>query len=350
MKRIYLYLLFLICTVQNIVAQSNVAIHGESVNAAGRKIELLRMSDPISDYEILLDSIRIGENQKFELRCYTNYPMLVTLQIENYSQSFYVEPAREYNILIPQFDWNLDETKNVFLDPEPLPLVFRNIPPNDINYQIDSIDRFMARFINDNYFYFDQKFKPSVHYFDSLASELNKHCPDVDNDFVNRYKEYQLATLKYYLKYDTRKNLVNKYIKNHPILYNDENYMSLFAMIYANSISKGTRDISVHRLAYWVNNLDLDTYIDSIGMDPLLRHEQVRELAALQALKESYYNFRYYDGEMVIKMIEKLAAQSKFPDHKKIAKNLIYSLRHGDEESNQQELTSCKLIDVEKNP
>ena len=77
--------------------------------------------------------------------------------------------------------------------------------------------------------------------------------------------------------------------------------MALFTALYANCISKGTKDIPVYRLAQWVYNLDLDTYIDSIGIDPLLRHEQVRELAALQALHESYYNFKYYDPSMVVK-------------------------------------------------
>lgn len=349
MRRFVALIIALTVCAELATAQKNIAIHGTSENGAGHKIELWTVSDPISGYEELIDSMRIGEDGRFELRCYANYPMMVTLQVENYAQSFYVDAAREYSVYIPRFDWNLDEKRNVFLAPEPLPVVFRNLPPDDINIAIDSIDRVIARFIDENYFYFDMKFKPSVRYFDSLTVLLDKLFPDGEQEFVNRYKRYQLAELCYTLRFDSRKNMVNRYVRNQPILYHDENYMSLFVLLYGNTISKGTRDISVYRLSHWVQNLDLKTYIDSIGMDPLLRHEQVRELAALLALKESYYNFRYYDAEMVVKMIEKLAERSKFPDHKRIARNILATLHQSDADA-QPALSDFVLPDVDKQP
>ena len=308
---------------------------------------LTRIADPISQYEQLLDSSRITEEGKFDLRCWTNYPMLVTLEIENYSQSFYVEPGKDYNVTIPRFDWNIDETRNVFLDPEPLPLVFKNIEPSNINLLIDSIDGVIADYISENTFYFDFKFKPSSRHFDTLAMKLN--AIKTDNDFVNRYKTYQLAQMKYLMHLDSRKNLIDEYIRNSPILYYDENYMSLFASLYSNSISKGTKEIPVQRLAHWVYNLDVETYIDSIGTDPLLRHEQIRELAALQALHESFYNSRYYDSEMVVKMIERLASRTKFAEHKTIAGNILKAINRASTESEKgNAYTLPSLIDVNR--
>ena len=347
MKRFILYIVTLFGILQYAEAQSNIAFHGKAANAEGRKVELYKTSDQISQRQVLLDSMRIGEDQRIELRCFASYPMMVTMQIENYSQSFYVEPGREYNFEIPTFNWNIDEERNVFLDPVTLPLVFQKIPADDINILIDSIDRTIERFVADNYFYFDQRFKPSVHYYDSLVSYVERRCPDVEMEFVNRYKRYQLASMGYALKFKTRKSLVEQFIKNQPILYYDENYMSLFATLYGNSISKGTRDISVYRLAHWVYNLDVDTYLDSIGMDPLLRNEQVRELAALQALQESYYNFRYYDAEMVVKMIARIAQRTKFPDHRRIAQSIIDGLDKAREEQKEVVFT---LPDVDKHP
>lgn len=346
MRPLFLIIVLFLC-VGELSAQRNIAIHGSAANGAGRRVELLKTSDAISGLESVIDSATIDDNNSFELRCYANYPMLVTLQVENYSQSFFVEPATEYSVFIPSFDWNLDEKRNIFLDPEPLPLVFQNLKTGNVNSTIDSIDRYISNFVSDNYFYFDQKFKPSAYYFDSLETLLRKAFPDGRNDFVDRYKMFQLAQLKYSLKFDSRRNLVKRYIKNQPILYHDENYMSLFATLYAYSISKGTKDIPVYRLAHWVNNLDLETYIDSIGVDPLLRHEQVRELAALQALRESYYNFHYYNPDMVVKMIQKLAQKSKFPEHRLIADNIIRSF-HNREESESFSIYDVSLPDVDK--
>ena len=145
----------------------------------------------------------------------------------------------------------------------------------------------------------------------------------------------------------SRKSAYNTYIKDHPILCYDENYMSLFTSLYDNSISKGSRYVSVHRLASWINNLDVRTFIDSLGVDPLLRHEQVRELAALQALKEAYYNFHYYDPKKVERMGEMIGEQSKFNDHKAIARNIVNSFKDIKE---GYEVKSFELPDVEKNP
>lgn len=350
MKKLLFSLLLLFFCSTSAIGQRNITIRGHSENGFGRRVEILKRADQISQKEIIADSATIDGNGNFVLRLYANYPMLVSMRIENYSQSFYVEPARDYEIVIPHFDWNLDETRNVHLDPEPLPLLFQNLKSNDINLLIDSIDRVISRFIDENRVHFDQRFRPSAYWFDSLMFFLEQKCPDTDNDFVNRYKHFQLAQMKYDFKFDSRKNLVNKYIKNQPILYHDENYMSLFSTLYAYSISKGTKDISVYRLAHWVYNLDLDTYIDSIGTDPLLRHEQVRELAALQSLQESYYNFHYYDADMVVKMIERIAEHTKFPEHKTIARNIIDNLSRKAEDASTDIIESVVLPDVNKHP
>ena len=307
MKRIVAFAAVLLFLCNIAVAQKNITIKGTTENATGKTIKLYRYSDKISCFEVLIDKADIDESQRFELQCYANYPMLVFLQIDNYTQSFYVEPAREYSINIPRFDWNRDEREVGFSSEMALPVEFLNLPNNDINILINRFDAAVARYLESHRGQFDYRYHPQKRYFDSLEVYVNKVCPDVEGrDFFNRYKVYQLAELKLNMKFDSRRNIFRHYIQGQPVLVYDENYMSLFVALYSNAISKGTKDISVYRLAHWVYNMDLSTFIDSIGVDPLLRHEQVRELAALLALKEAYYNFRYYDSESVVKMVERI--------------------------------------------
>ena len=72
----------------------NVTIKGTAANAGGKVIQLFRYSDVISMNEVLLATDTIRDGRTFELSAYFNYPALVFLQVENYSQSFYVEPSR----------------------------------------------------------------------------------------------------------------------------------------------------------------------------------------------------------------------------------------------------------------
>lgn len=308
-------------------AQTNVTIRGEVVDGAGKEVELYRYTDMLTRIEELVDHVFIEENNNFSLKAYVNYPTMMFLQIENYSQSFFVEPGRDYEIYIPRFNWNIDEQKNVFLDPEVLPIEFLNMPENELNGLITHFEAVVANYIAEHRIYFDPRFKPQKRYFDSLEAVVAKQTPDGANEFFNRYKRYRLAEMKYSMHFDTRRHLASKYVKNQPVLYYDDNYMSFFSTLFANSVSKGMAKVPVWRLADWVNHLQVDRFLDSLGTDSLLRNEQVRELVAIQALQEAYYQGRYYEPDKVVQMLGLVGGQSKFPEHKAIAQRIAAQLR-----------------------
>lgn len=346
MKRFGLLWAVLLGMMGSVWAQTNIRIHGTTVNGEGRTIELYKYSDALSHQEVLIDEAVIGENKAFELKGYANYPMRVFVQIENYSQSFYVEPGKDYEIYIPRFDWNIDERKNVYLSPEALTVEFVGLKGNDLNFLIDRFDRVVDSFITANRAAFDVKYHPQKRYFDTLDSMVNKMLPDGENEFFDRYKLYQLAQLKYNLHFETRRNLVYKYIKGNPILYYDENYMQFVTTLFANSVSKGNKYVTAHQLQRWVGHNNLEMMIDSMGTDPLLRNEQLRELVALQALKEAFNNGRMYDRDEVRAMIEKLARKTKFGDHRVLAQNMLKQCSRMERGS---EVPRFSLPDVDKN-
>lgn len=336
--------LFVICVLP-VGAQTNITIRGEVVDGAGKRVSLFRYSDMLTRAEVLVDSATIADNRTFELKAYANYPTMMILQIENYSQSFFVEPGRDYEVYVPQFDWNIDEQRNVFLSPEVLPLEFLNMPPDDLNAQISNFEGVMADYIDAHRIQFDIRFRPQKRYFDSLLLVVKQNAPDTRNEFFNRYKRYQLASLKYDLHFDSRANMAKQYVKDQPILYYDDNYMSFFFALYANCVSKGTNKIPAWQLGQWVNTLNVKVFLDSLGTDTLLRNEQVRELVALEALQEAYYQPHYYEADRVVKMLGLIADQTKFPEHKVLAQHIIDNLQQAEQGS---EVPTFTLPDVDK--
>lgn len=326
-------------------AQTNVVIRGQTVNCADKEIGLYTYSDQLSRQEVLLDNYMIDSTQSFELHTYINYPTLVFVQIENYSQSFYIEPGRTYDVYIPRFNWNLDETMNVYLAPEALTVEFMNVKSDELNLKISRLDEYVDSFVQANIYYFDHKFRPQSRYFDTLMAGVDANFPQSENEFFNRYKLYTLAQMRYQMRFESRRKIINQYIANQPILYYDDSYMSLFFSLFENSISKGTDKISLRRLVDWVDHCATDRLLDSLGLDPLLRNEQVRELAALQAMKEAYYN-PAYRRDNVVCMVERLGAETKFPDHRKLAQNLLLSFRKMEKGF---EVPDFALQDVDKN-
>ncbi len=323
MRRLFVLILMCFVTLHGVVAQTNITIRGIAENATGKVVMLGGYSDKISHHELIFDKMEIGDDRRFELRCFARYPMLVIMQIEHNSQSYYVVPGGDYRVEIPSFDWKQDETTNVFLSPVTLPVLFTALPDDDPNAEISRLDAAVNRYIVDNRVHFDERFRPNKVYFDTLLMVADKVCPDGDNDFVNRYKRYTLAQLRLDLKMASRMQIYNTYLRNQPVLCYDENYMGLFTALYRHSISKGSRRIAQSSVARWVNNQDYRTFIDSLGVEPLLRHEQIRELAALQALQEMLYQPHTYRQEDVLAMIKYLRDHTKFADHRPLAQNVL---------------------------
>jgi peroxiredoxin len=328
------------------MSQTNVRLVGRAENAVGKRVELYCYDDMLSQTEHLMDDAVVGEDGTFALGCYANYPRLVFLQVECYSQAFYIEPGRTYNVLIPEFDWTQDEQRNINLDPVALPLLFTGLPDDELNVKIGDYERVRDSFIVENRMWFDFKYKPQRRWFDTMVTVVERAVPDGGNAFFARYREYTLAEMRYAMGFATRRQLYNKYIKDEPVLYHDENYMRLFLTLFEGTISKGSKYVPLRRLREWVEKADLHTYLDSLGLDPMLLNEQVRELAALQALGESYYD-GHYSREGVRRMVEQLGRETKFPEHRKLAERLDAKMLRMEE---GEEMPLFELPDVEHRP
>lgn len=309
------------------VGQTNVEIIGEVAGGAGKKVVLGGYSDMLTQAEVVFDSVRVGADGRFSLRCYANYPRLVFVQIERYSQSFYVEPSRRYDVYIPEFDWDMDERRNIFLDPVALPMEFLGVDSSELNIRIS---RWEEKVEADN--------------FRSLPVPAKAN--EEQEDFFERYVKFRTLELRLAQRMDSRKKLVRKYIENEPIRYYDETYMRFFLALFEHSISYGTKKVAPWQMTDWVASGNLEGWLDTLGLDPLLENEQVRELAALQALKEMYY-MKDYDRESVVRMTQLLGERSKFQEHRELSERLLASF--GQTEEAVSRSLDFSLPDVERN-
>ena len=312
-------------------AQWNVEFRGSSANAAGKHIELFAYQDMLSGHEVLLDQCDIDASGAFSLRCFVNYPRLVFLQVENYSQAFYIQAGHNYDVYIPTFDWDIDETRNVFLDPVALPLEFMGVDSGELNMRIMLFDELVDSFVLANQPRMDFKLKPDrkavlelQQQVTALQAGLTKRWGE--DLFFDRYVTFQMAQLCLTMHVDSRKRLFERFISDAPILYHDENYMGFFFSLFEHSVSGGTKKIPLGRMVEWVEKGDRERYFDSLGLDPMLDNEQVRELVMIQALRESYYDARY-DRTAVKRMMQRIAQDSKFEEHRQLAKEIALSFK-----------------------
>ena len=333
-------------------AQVNVEFHGSSANAAGKTIELVGYQDMLSGREVILDQCFIDDTGGFFLCTFVNYPRLVFLQVENYSQAFYIQAGHTYDVYIPPFDWDIDEMRNVFLDPVALPLEFMGVDSGELNMRIMLFDQMVDTFVLSNQTRMDFKLKPDRNAVKELQQQVSALQTNLRNRwgediFFDRYVTFQMAQMRLAMHMDSRKRLFRQFVTGAPILYHDENYMGFFFALFDHAVSGGTKKIPLGRMLEWVENGDRERYFDSLGLDPMLDNEQVRELVMIQALKESYYDARY-DKPAVRRMLQSMARESKFDEHRKLAQAIVKSVSpEGSENSDYPEKSLC-LPDVEK--
>ncbi|MBP3764080.1 MAG: TlpA family protein disulfide reductase [Bacteroidales bacterium] len=343
MKRIALLNLLALMAL-SAFGQTNVELVCSFANGAGKRVELRGYSDMLTQTEVLLDSAVAAADGSFTLRCYANYPRLVFLQVERYSQSFYIEPGRRYQVYMPEFDWSLDERQNVCLAPVALPLEFLDLPEGELNLAIMRFEATVDSFVTAHRTQLDRRFKPDRRCMDTLEVLVGARRGDTSGNFLARYMEYRLAEMRLATGSTSRKKLIDKYITDNPIRYHDDEYMRLFFALHERSISRGSKRVPQWRLSEWMRRGALDTFLDSLGLEPLLRNEQVRELAALQALREAYYD-KDYDRMEVARMVDLLAQNTKFPDHRTLAEALRASFRSTEREA---VLPDFELPDVDR--
>ena len=328
------------------MAQVNVRLRGTGDNLAGKSVELYCYDDMLTMAERLLDRVEADSVGGFELGCYLTYPRMVFVQVDQYSQTFYAEPGRTYEVYLPRFRWEQDEERNVLLDPVALPLQFLNIGPDELNLRILKFDTAVEGYLDRHRVHFDPKFKPSRQWMDSLETSVRAICgldsasrPD---DFFVRYATFTLAEMRYAMRFASRKALFDRYLNGRTVLYHDENFMHLMLSLMDGMVSMGLPKVPKWKLTEWVAAADLDTYLDSLGTDPLLQDEELREVAALVALKESYYDADY-DRTGVRNMVDKLASHTKFAAIAERAVRLEQSFRRA--EQGEQVTTSFLLPD-----
>ena len=234
-------------------AQTNVSIRGTMENGASKHVELYGYEDMLTRKEVLLSSADAASDGSFSLECYANYPRLVYVQVECYTQSFFIEPGRTYEVYLPQFDWDVNEKRNIHLAPEALPLEFLNVPSDELNLNIMRFEDVADSFMTAHWEHFDPKYRPSGRMFNQMVAELDAKVPAPEAaSYFGRYREYTLAQMRLAMRFVSRNKLIDKYISDNPILYHDETYMRMFFALFEYSVSRGTKKIPQQRLAAWV--------------------------------------------------------------------------------------------------
>ena len=287
------------------------------VNYSNFRLELIEKTT--------IDSIG---NFQFSVNCENAF--LAVIEIDNEYGYLYMDPSTSsYNLLF----MNNDEIINP-LRKKNVQLTFNDLSKNDLNTLILDFNLRLDYFL-----YGDtakivrlaqrtQEFSDSL---DQFKSKLITYYGDIKKQYLHNYIRYSIGSIEQMTNSrDIEKNrfeTFNFYLKDMPVLYENNAYMTFFNQFYDNTLSLPESG-SDEKVRFAINNYtSLDKLHEALSTDYFLRDKRIRELAIINGLSQIYYK-NSYDPNSILSILREIQHTSDYKEHKKLSANLISTLTH----------------------
>ena len=318
-------LLFIILFLSSVFAYSqNVRVNLTGKGLEGKRVKLSLVEDRLSFLRTEMVESLVGEGDSV-----VNFAVTLdgvselVISIDAYSYSFLAQPGVIYEMRLNDFNFDLSESFNVLMYNVELPIEILS-PENELTSRVVAFDYEVNDYIVKN----RRKLYPMrdsvaiAGLYDLKAKFLQGE--DASSYFAS-YVNYEFATLERSLGLRNYNRLRNSLFIDKPILYFNVGYMDCFNNVFDQYFSKGNKFVSQAEIDFWLSTHNYDDFIDALGKDSVLRNEKFRELVFIKGMKD-IYSEGYFERVDVLKMLELMAAQSKFEEHRKIALNTVNAL------------------------
>jgi thiol-disulfide isomerase/thioredoxin len=251
----------------------------------------------------------------------------VLLKIDNLSGKLYVQPDFVYGITFPEKDSSLDRRGETEIPVQVGVLSSDTTELNTLIIDFNNVynkvfDAAQIQFLNRTRIF--QKI-------DTLKLLTEARYKLVRNDYFKSYVEYAIAELN--SNASRGKNyLTTNYITGKPVLSMHYEYMTFFNAFfkgYLNAYSSTKGGESVYHIIN--TRADYKALVGFLKNDELLKNDTLRELVTIRNLWDYYFD-KQFDRQQVLAVIEQFWNETKIPEHRKIADNILkiaYDLQPG---------------------
>lgn len=300
-------------------------IEGNAPGFKNKYVSLLTIDDYLTYSYKTLDKQKVDSSGKFHFEVNAVEAFKAIIEIEDKSAILYVDPSTsKYKVHFPSIQEDGQRISENIVQ-----LIFDELPNDDLN---TLLLEFNLRF--DDFLYGDtikmmrlvmqnNVFKDSL---DKFKNELIEYYKPIKKEYFHNYIRYSIASVE---QLSTGKDIAinrlfvfNNYIKDKPVLYHNDAYMSFFNQFYENTLKspvKGGKD----RLYMAINNNSSKVLLDEIySEDVFLSDERIREMAMIKGLGEEYYTGNYVPKNLLF-ILKSISKETKFPENKVLADNSI---------------------------
>jgi peroxiredoxin len=301
-----------------------VKITGSAPGAEGKRIEVLTYSDLITFQEKTLATALIDSTANFSLSLDLVTTAYAILSIDFHRAELFLEPSKTYRIKIEPMDYNEMKEVNPFIQSAKLEISFEDFEPKELNSMIQAFNNQYNDFLlkNFNALYRDRN-KSRLDTFKIIMTQIFN---DVKIPYLSNYITYKLAGLVQLTQAMNQAQIGKTYFSDRPILFENLEYMDFFNQYFAKYMTATSRSLKF--IDYKTLTEGDESYkrlMKALEADTILRKPQLRELVLLKGLMELHNTAGYSQGK-IIAIINTISVESKFPENRNVADNMIKML------------------------
>ena len=278
-------------------------------------ISLFEIEDYITKTEKKISETEVDDKGNFRLIFSSNDIKKIILRVNSNFTWMYIQPNSTYFIDIPK-----DGQITQFITNNEIEMVFFRLDTNDINYKILGFEAWMDNYLSDIYILKDKQPGEFVQKIAAFKKEVNDLYSKDTSLFFRSYLKYSIGLSIYNINFISAPSEEDKfefYIKDSPILINNDKYIEYLYSFYENYYYKLDQNLRA-QLSTSIRNYDLENCLQTLKKDPYIQTEELAELILLIMINQSAFS-QEISKNILIKIYEKSINEN----HSTIAKNLL---------------------------
>ena len=278
-------------------------------------ISLFEIEDYITKTEKKISETEVDDKGNFRLIFSSNDIKKIILRVNSNFTWMYIQPNSTYFIDIPK-----DGQITQFITNNEIEMVFFRLDTNDINYKILGFEAWMDNYLSDIYILKDKQPGEFVQKIAAFKKEVNDLYSKDTSLFFRSYLKYSIGLSIDNINFISAPSEEDKfefYIKDSPILINNDKYIEYLYSFYENYYYKLDQNLRA-QLSTSILNYDLENCLQTLKKDPYIQTEELAELILLIMINQSAFS-QEISKNILIKIYEKSINEN----HSTIAKNLL---------------------------
>ncbi|MFK5854698.1 MAG: TlpA disulfide reductase family protein, partial [Bacteroidota bacterium] len=314
-KRIVLFWFILISLN---VASQNVVVTGVALGQQDKLVRVIVYSDQFSNLEHTIAQTRTNQLGEFTMKFWVDETQFAFLAFELEKGEFYLSPGATYNFKIHT------DTSSVGSIFDRLPLSFTlEADDNGVQNAIGDFNATYNDFIYNNVASIYKSRDKSV--VAKFVADMQQKYSNNTSKYVSNYVDYSIAALLWLSRKESNSKVLENYIINKPVLYNNIQYTDFFKEFFK-SYFNTEKPYTYSELTMAINSNEGDALSKLLLKDTLIVSDsRVLEIVEMLILDRNYHN-RDVNKRMVMAKFNRITEQSKFIENKKIANNFMDEL------------------------